>query len=53
MAGCMSMSLLAGCRIKVKVSVTPDNEYATLLGTTLSGGSDAVDIFMHAAGSQM
>ena len=39
--------------IKVKVSVTPDNEYATLLGTTLSGGSDAVDIFMHAAGSEM
>ena len=39
--------------IEVKISVTPDNEYATLLGTTLSGGSDAVDIFMHAAGSEM
>lgn len=39
--------------IKVKVSLTPDNEYATLLGTTLSGGSDAVDMFMYEAGSKM
>lgn len=39
--------------IKVKVSLTPDNEYDTLLGTTLSGGSDAVDLFMHTAGSPM
>ncbi len=39
--------------IKVEVSLTPDNEYASLLGTTLTGGSDAIDIFMHAAGSEM
>ena len=39
--------------IKVNVSLTPDNEYETLLGTTLSGGSDAVDIFMYHAGSPM
>lgn len=39
--------------IKVKVSLTPDNEYETLLGTTLSGGSDVVDMFMYGAGSQM
>ena len=39
--------------IKVKVSLTPDNEYSTLLGTTLSGGSDAVDMFMYTAGSVM
>ncbi len=39
--------------IKVKVSLTPDNEYTTLLGTTLSGGSDAVDMFMYTAGSPM
>lgn len=39
--------------IKVKVSVTPDNEYKTLLGTTLAGGSDAVDMFMYHAGSEM
>lgn len=39
--------------IKVKVSLTPDNEYTTLLGTTLSGGSDAVDMFMYSAGSPM
>lgn len=39
--------------IKVKVSLTPDNEYNTLLGTTLSGGSDAVDMFMYSAGSPM
>lgn len=39
--------------IKVKVSLTPDNEYKTLLGTTLSGGSDAVDAFMYYAGSEM
>ena len=39
--------------IKVEVSLTPDNEYATLLGTTLSGGSDAVDMFMYEAGTKM
>ena len=39
--------------IKVKVTLSPDNEYTTLLGTTLSGGSDAVDMFMYTAGSQM
>lgn len=39
--------------IEVKVSLTPDNEYATLLGTTLSGGSDAVDMFMYEAGTKM
>lgn len=39
--------------IKVKVSLTPDNEYTTLLGTTLSGGSDAVDMFMYEAGTPM
>lgn len=39
--------------IKVKVSLTPDNEYKTLLGTTLSGGSDAVDMFMFPAGTEM
>lgn len=39
--------------IKVKVSLTPDNEYSTLLGTTLSGGSDAVDMFMYEAGTPM
>ena len=39
--------------IKVKVSLTPDNEYKTLLGTTLSGGSDAVDMFMFSAGTEM
>lgn len=39
--------------IKVKVSLTPDNEYNTLLGTTLSGGSDAVDMFMYTAGTPM
>ncbi len=39
--------------IEVQVSLTPDNEYATLLGTTLSGGSDAVDMFMYEAGTKM
>lgn len=39
--------------VEVKVLLTPDNGYATLLGTSLSGGSDAVDIFMFAAGSEM
>lgn len=39
--------------IKVKVSLTPDNEYKTLLGTTLSGGSDAIDMFMFPAGTEM
>lgn len=39
--------------IEVKVTLTPDNEYETLLGTTLSGGSDAVDVFMYSAGAPM
>lgn len=39
--------------VEVKVLLTPDNGYATLLGTSLSGGSDAVDIFMFAAGNEM
>lgn len=39
--------------IKVNVSLTPDNEYEKLLGTTLTGGSDAVDIFMFTAGTPM
>lgn len=39
--------------IEVKVLLTPDNGYSTLLGTSLSGGSSAVDIFMYAAGSEM
>lgn len=39
--------------IEVKVLVTPDNGYDTLLGTSLSGGSNAVDMFMYSAGSSM
>lgn len=39
--------------IEVKVLLTPDNGYATLLGTTLSGGSDIIDIFMHPGGFDM
>lgn len=39
--------------IEVKVLLTPDNGYATLLGTSLSGGGDAVDLFMYAAGAEM
>lgn len=39
--------------IEVKVMITPDNGYETLLGTTLSGGSNAVDVFMFSAGSLM
>lgn len=39
--------------IEVKVLVTPDNGYDTLLGTSLSGGSNAVDMFMYQAGSSM
>lgn len=39
--------------IEVKVLLTPDNGYETLLGTSLSGGSDAVDMFMYHAGSPM
>ncbi len=39
--------------IIVKVNVVPDNGYTTLLGTMLAGGSDAVDIFMHGAGTEM
>ncbi len=36
--------------IEVKVLVTPDNGYETLLGTTLSGGSNSIDIFMYSGG---
>lgn len=39
--------------VEVKVLLTPDNGYATLLGTSLAGGSNAVDIFMYAAGGEM
>lgn len=39
--------------IEVKLLVTPDNGYDTLLGTSLSGGSNAVDMFMYKAGSEM
>ena len=39
--------------VEVKIMVTPDNGYATLLGTTLADGNNAVDIFMHEAGSPM
>ena len=39
--------------VEVKVLVTPDNGYDTLLGTSLSGGSDAIDIFMYSGGSPM
>lgn len=39
--------------IEVKILLTPDNGYATLLGTSLSGGSNAVDVFMYPAGSEM
>lgn len=39
--------------VEVKVLLTPDNGYSTLLGTSLSGGSNAVDMFMHAAGGEM
>lgn len=39
--------------VEVKVLLTPDNGYDTLLGTSLAGGSDTVDMFMYHAGSQM
>ncbi len=39
--------------VEVKVLLTPDNGYETLLGTTLAGGSDTVDMFMYHAGSKM
>lgn len=39
--------------VDVKVLLTPDNGYETLLGTTLAGGSDTVDMFMYSAGSPM
>lgn len=39
--------------VEVKILLTPDNGYNTLLGTSLSGGSDAVDIFMYPAGGEM
>lgn len=39
--------------VEVKVLLTPDNGYETLLGTTLAGGSDTVDMFMYSAGSPM
>lgn len=38
---------------EVKILLTPDNGYSTLLGTSLSGGSNAVDVFMYPAGSEM
>ncbi len=37
--------------IEVKVIVTPNAGYETLLGTTLSGGSNAIDMFMFNAGN--
>lgn len=39
--------------IKIKVLLAPDNEYKTFLETTLSGGSDAADMFMYHGGSVM
>ena len=39
--------------IQVKLLVTPDNGYSTLLGTSLADGSDVVDIFMYDAGKPM
>lgn len=39
--------------VEVKILLTPDNGYNTLLGTSLSGGSNAVDIFMYPAGGEM
>ncbi|MEG0049294.1 MAG: extracellular solute-binding protein [Clostridia bacterium] len=39
--------------IEVKILVTPDNGYDTLLGTSLAGGSNAIDLFMYSAGSMM
>lgn len=39
--------------VEVKVLLTPDNGYETLLGTSLAGGSDTVDMFMYHAGSPM
>lgn len=39
--------------VEVKVLLTPDNGYETLLGTSLAGGSNAVDMFMFAAGTPM
>ena len=37
--------------IEVKVIVTPDGGFDTLLGTTLSGGSNSIDMFMFGAGT--
>lgn len=39
--------------IQVKVMVTPDNGYDTLLSTLLAGGSDAIDVFMYQSGEPM
>lgn len=39
--------------IEVKILLTPDNGYTTLLGTSLSGGSNAIDMFMYPAGGEM
>ena len=39
--------------VEVKVLVTPDNGYETLLGTTLAGGSNTIDIFMYYGGNMM
>lgn len=39
--------------IKVNVLVTPDNGYDNLLSTNLSGGGNAIDIFMYSGGMPM
>lgn len=39
--------------VEVKVLLTPDNGYETLLGTSLAGGSDTIDMFMYHAGGPM
>lgn len=39
--------------IEVRVLLTPDNGYKTLVGTCLSGGNNAVDIFMFPVGSAL
>ncbi len=39
--------------IEVKVMVTPDNGYETLLGTILASGGEVIDIFMYDAGKPM
>lgn len=39
--------------IEVRVLLTPDNGYKSLVGTCLSGGNNAVDIFMFPVGSAL